>query len=174
MTEAPVIECAVKDIKHDDASLHRSAARFLNGSEDFYFWAQVLEQDSGWLLRALRLRLRNDSPRAFERLLPSGVVVDANSATHPTCLPADPVATLTSSARVPSLSRVDHADRLKAFLASHKGKFYCNRCLSKEVGIKNPVQVNQLTRPLRGLKPYRHGKITCHECYKYRHCISHT
>ncbi len=63
-----VIECAVKDIKHDDESLHTSAVRFLNGSEDFYFWAQVLEQDSNWLLRRLRLRLRQDSPRAYERL----------------------------------------------------------------------------------------------------------
>ena len=63
-----VIECAVKDIKHDDESLHTSAARFLSGSEDFYFWAQVLEQDSNWLLRRLRLRLRQDSPRAYERL----------------------------------------------------------------------------------------------------------
>ena len=65
-----VIDRAVKDIKYEDESLHRSAARFLNGSDDFYFWAQALEQDSGWLLRALRLRLRNDSPRAYERLLP--------------------------------------------------------------------------------------------------------
>ncbi len=169
-----VIERAVKDIKYDDASLHRSAARFLNGSEDFYFWARTLEQDSNWLLRRLHVRLRNDSPRAFERLLPGGVAVHANSAIHPTCLPADPVAILTSADRVPTLSAVDNADQLKAFLASHKGKFYCNRCLSKEVGIKNPVQVNQLTRPLRGLKPYRHGKITCHGCHEYRHCISHT
>ena len=64
-----VIERAVKDIEYDDESLHRSAARFLNGSEDFYFWARSLEQDSGRLLRALRLRLRKDSPRAYKRLL---------------------------------------------------------------------------------------------------------
>ncbi len=169
-----IIDRAVKDIKYDDVSLHESAARFLNGSEGFYFWSRTLEQDSSWLLRRLRLRLRQDSPRAFERLLPGGVAVHANSAIHPTCLPADPVAILTSADRVPTLSAVDNADQLKAFLASHKGKFYCNRCLSKEVGIKNPVQVNQLTSPLRSLKPYRHGKITCHGCHEYRHCISHT
>lgn len=65
-----VIELAVKDINGRDASLQRSAARFLNGSEEFYFWAHVLEQDSHWLLRALRARLRKESPRAFERLSP--------------------------------------------------------------------------------------------------------
>ena len=63
-----VIGRAVDDIKHYDASLHRSAARFLNGSAEFYFWANVLEQDSSWLLRGLQTRLRQDSPRAFQRL----------------------------------------------------------------------------------------------------------
>ncbi len=63
-----VVACAVKDIKGHDALLHRSAARFLNGSEAFYFWAQALEQDSNWLLRRLHARLRKDSPRAFRRL----------------------------------------------------------------------------------------------------------
>ena len=67
-----VIERAVKDIKYDDASLYRSAARFLNGSEDYYFWARALDQDSDWLLRALHVRLRHDSPRAYERLAPVG------------------------------------------------------------------------------------------------------
>ncbi len=67
-----VIECAVKDIKQDDESLHGSAARFLSGSEDYYFWARALDQDSDWLLRALHVRLRNDSPRAYERLAPVG------------------------------------------------------------------------------------------------------
>ena len=65
-----VIERAVKDIEHGDASLHRSAARFLKGSEDFYFWARALDQDSDWLLRALHVRLHHDSPRAYERLAP--------------------------------------------------------------------------------------------------------
>ncbi len=32
-----VIDRAVKDIKYDDVSLHERAARFLNGSEGFYF-----------------------------------------------------------------------------------------------------------------------------------------
>ena len=63
-----VIDRAVKGIKYDDVSLHESAARFLNGSEGFYFWSRTLEQDSNWLLRRLRLRLRQDSPRAYERL----------------------------------------------------------------------------------------------------------
>ena len=63
-----VIECAVKDIKGPNSSLSRSAVRFLNGSERFHFWTRMLEQDSNWLLRALRARLREDSPQAFERL----------------------------------------------------------------------------------------------------------
>ena len=42
--------------------------RFLSGSPEFYFWAHVLKQDSNWLLRGLRARLRQDSPHAFERL----------------------------------------------------------------------------------------------------------
>ena len=63
-----IIECAVSDIKADDAPRQRSAARFLSGSPEFYFWAHVLEQDSNWLLRGLRARLRQDSPHAFERL----------------------------------------------------------------------------------------------------------
>ena len=64
-----VIDRAIKDIKYDDASLYRSAATFLNGSEGFYFWSQALEQDSSWLLRKLQVRLRQDSPRAYERLV---------------------------------------------------------------------------------------------------------
>ena len=63
-----VIECAVSDIKADDAPRQRSAARFLSGSREFFFWAHVLEQDSTWLLRGLHTQLRQDSPRAFERL----------------------------------------------------------------------------------------------------------
>ena len=63
-----VIDRAIKDIKYDDASLYRSAATFLNGSEGFYFWSQALEQDSSWLLRKLQVRLE-DSPRACERLV---------------------------------------------------------------------------------------------------------
>jgi hypothetical protein len=63
-----VIECAVRDVQGHNALLSRSAARFLNGSERFYFWTDMLEQDSNWLLRALRARLRKDSPQAFERL----------------------------------------------------------------------------------------------------------
>ncbi len=68
-----VIACAVGDIKADDAPRQRSAARFLNGSREFYFWAQVLDQDSNWLLRGLRAKLRHDSPHAFERLSEASV-----------------------------------------------------------------------------------------------------
>ena len=64
-----VIDRAIKDIKNDDTSLYGSAATFLNGSEGFYFWSQALEQDSSWLLRELQVRLRQDSPRAYERLV---------------------------------------------------------------------------------------------------------
>ena len=64
-----VIGRAIKDIKYDDASLYRSAATFLNGSEGFYFWSQALDQDSSWFLRKLQVRLRQDSPRAYERLV---------------------------------------------------------------------------------------------------------
>ena len=65
-----VIERAVRDIKGYDASLYKSAAKFLNGSKEFRFWTHVLEQDSTWLLRTLHATLRKDSPRAFERLSP--------------------------------------------------------------------------------------------------------
>ena len=41
-----VIACAVGDIKAADVPRQRSAARFLNGSREFYFWAHVLEQES--------------------------------------------------------------------------------------------------------------------------------
>ena len=68
MLALSVIECAVRDIKGYDELLHRSAARFLNGSEWFYFWADALEQDSNWLLNELHTRLRIDSPQAFRRL----------------------------------------------------------------------------------------------------------
>ena len=47
-------------------------ATFLNGSEGFYFWSQALEQGSSWFLRKLQVRLRHDSPRAYERLAPVG------------------------------------------------------------------------------------------------------
>ena len=63
-----VIECAVRDIQADNAPRQRSAAQFLNGSREFYFWAHALEQDSNWLLRGLHAKLRHDSPQAFERL----------------------------------------------------------------------------------------------------------
>ena len=69
-----VIGCAVSDIKADDALRQRSAARFLSGSREFYFWAHVLEQDSTWLLRGLHTQLRQDSPQAFERLSRLGVI----------------------------------------------------------------------------------------------------
>ena len=63
-----VIACAVSDIKARDEPRQRSAARFLNGSREFYFWAHVLDQDSTWLLQGLRAKLRQDAPHEFERL----------------------------------------------------------------------------------------------------------
>ena len=50
-----VISRAVTDIKEHDASLHRSAARFLNGSEEFYFWANVLELELLLVMKPVRL-----------------------------------------------------------------------------------------------------------------------
>ena len=37
--------------------LHQNAAEFLNGSDGFYFWTHVLEQDPEWLLRRLHAQL---------------------------------------------------------------------------------------------------------------------
>ena len=36
---------------------HQNAAEFLNGSDGFYFWTHVLDQDPEWLLRQLHAQL---------------------------------------------------------------------------------------------------------------------
>ena len=69
---------------------------------------------------------------------------------------------------------MDNADRVKKFLADNPGKFFCNSCISDKAGITNPVQVNQLTRPLRGVKPYRSGSTMCSGCGETRECIAFT
>jgi hypothetical protein len=58
------------------------------------------------------------------------------------------------------------------FLAAHEGLFFCNACLSEEAGVESPVEANKITKPLRGVKPYRHGKLMCSKCREDRHCTS--
>ena len=69
---------------------------------------------------------------------------------------------------------MDKAEIVKEFLATHPGLFYCNRCLGEEAGVTNTAQVNQLTRPLKGIKPYRVGSMTCNKCNKVRECIAYS
>ena len=68
---------------------------------------------------------------------------------------------------------MDNADKLKAFLNARPSQFFCNRCLSEQVPVDNQVQVNQLTRPLRGIAPYRSGKVMCSSCNRDRECIAY-
>jgi hypothetical protein len=68
---------------------------------------------------------------------------------------------------------MDNAERVKVFLAERKGRFFCNRCLGETLYIHNSAQLNQATRPLRGVKPYRNGKVICHSCGQDRECIAH-
>jgi hypothetical protein len=68
---------------------------------------------------------------------------------------------------------MDNAQKVKDFLAANPGRFFCNRCLSDSLYLSNPTQVNQLTRPLRGIAPYRSGKMICHYCHQDRECIAH-
>ncbi len=69
-----------------------------------------------------------------------------------------------------SATRVDtNVDRVKTFLAAHPGQFCCNGCLSIEVGLGlSKIYVNQLTRRLRDVKPYRSGRVVCFRCGKVR------
>ena len=66
-----------------------------------------------------------------------------------------------------------NADRVKTFLAAHPDQFYCAACLSIEVvpGLSK-IYVNQLTRALRDVKPYRRG-VVCVRCVKVRKCIAY-
>ena len=69
-----VIERAIQDLHPSltDSSTERglpeSAAEFLNGSDGFYFWTDVLEQDPEWLLHRLHAQLLKESPRVCKRL----------------------------------------------------------------------------------------------------------
>ena len=67
-----VIERAVKDIKYDDASLYRKRGQVSEWVRGLLLLGQGARQDSDWLLRALHVRLRTDSPQAYERLAPVG------------------------------------------------------------------------------------------------------
>jgi len=67
---------------------------------------------------------------------------------------------------------VNNTEHVKNFLSAHQGQFYCNACLSEQAGILDPVQVNQLTRPWRGVKPYRTGPTVCSVCNQERRCIA--
>jgi hypothetical protein len=68
---------------------------------------------------------------------------------------------------------MDNAAIVKKFLADNRGRFFCNQCISQLAGITNPNQVNQLTRPLRDVKPYRGGTLICSTCGKERECIAY-
>ena len=67
-----------------------------------------------------------------------------------------------------------NVDRVKTFLAAHSGQFYCHGCLAIEVvpGLSK-LYVNQLTRRLRNVKPYRSGQVVCFRCGKVRQCIAY-
>ena len=84
-----------------------------------------------------------------------------------------PALSLRSVAHLPFwATNVDtNTDRVATFLAAHPGQFYCNGCLSVEVPVRRPIQVNQLTRALHGVKPYRSGRAVCVSCGEVRECI---
>ena len=69
---------------------------------------------------------------------------------------------------------MDNADRIKTFLGAHPGQFYCDACLSIEAapGL-NRIQVNNLTRPLRHVTPYRKGTVVCARCGQVHECIAY-
>ena len=58
-----VIARAIQDLSSSESltrsvqELHQNAAEFLNGSDGFYFWTQVLEQNPEWLRRRLHTQL---------------------------------------------------------------------------------------------------------------------
>ena len=64
-------------------------------------------------------------------------------------------------------------DLIETFLANHAGRFYCNRCLSDELLVFSATQVDQITRRLRSIPPYRHGTMICTRCRTDRLCIAY-
>ena len=62
---------------------------------------------------------------------------------------------------------------MKQFLVDRPGQFFCNRCLNGEAGTTTAAQVTSLTRPLRGVKPFRSGQVSCSRCNDYRECIAY-
>ena len=68
---------------------------------------------------------------------------------------------------------MDKTDRVEKFLTDHHGRFYCHRCLSEELLVLNASQVGQITRPLKSVIPYRHGKMICTRCRDDRECIAY-
>ena len=68
---------------------------------------------------------------------------------------------------------MDKTDRIEKFVTDHLGRFYCNRCLSEELLVLNASQVGQITRPLKSVIPYRHGKMICTRCGGDRECIAY-
>ncbi len=72
-----------------------------------------------------------------------------------------------------TITGVSHTDRVKQFLTTHPGRFYCNRCLGNAVGALTIFQVRQITRLLRGVRPYRSGKMICVRCGNDRECIAY-
>ena len=59
-----------------------------------------------------------------------------------------------------------------AFLREHKGRWYCDRCLSTLTGIKPPNQVNEITRLLAQSAEFeRRRSVSCSEGDHLRTCI---
>ena len=68
---------------------------------------------------------------------------------------------------------VDAGDLIETFLADQPGRFYCNECLSAELLVFSANQVTQITRPLRSIPPYRHGKMICTRCLADCLCLAY-
>ncbi len=67
-----------------------------------------------------------------------------------------------------------NTNRVTTFLAAHPGQFFCHACLIIEaVPSLNMNQVNNVTRPLRTVKPYRSGRMVCVSCNEVRECIAY-
>ena len=65
-----------------------------------------------------------------------------------------------------------NAGIVAAFLRQHRGRWYCDRCISTLIGIKPPNQVNQITRPLAQTGEFeRRESVICSEVDHLRTCI---